>query len=499
MDNNSTEKFTAGRQKMIIKWDRLACILCFFFLMHVAAMQLLYMTVGKAFQMVYMAGWMEYAVNGICLLLLWGGLFSLLYNRKSEPKIRRGILLFSICLAGLFLGNIVLCIRCTGPVRDIISISPNLHTAMVLKQDRATGKVATYRPGIFWFVRESEAFPYTADKKMKIQWLEKDVCAVTYTSPEDGNIHQCVMTYGARDKGDVNPPMYSRLDGVWGPEDQNTDGWYLRTDEDGGHLKKDRRNLIYKYEDCEQLGSLVMMLYENGTPQWTVVLKKDCIIDKDTNLVTKGTISLGQVSMEKTIPQTLSAPAFVFEDIPTMWERWDENGAELKKQMQKIIQEDPKLDLFEPGSINTPLTDGTGYKIVTDSTDIFQIGLLANQADPMQRQFTGYSEVQITSMELLAGDVNDFCLEISYIYPESERLSDNNTDEASDKGDQEASKDYKNLRTYEYRIMKGDGVYLAAVADHLTDGTIGLEYPDTKQRIETANDPQYRYFVEKDP
>ena len=86
MDNNSTEKFTAGRQKMIIKWDRLACILCFFFLMHVAAMQLLYMTVGKAFEMVYMAGWMEYAVNGICLLLLWGGLFSLLYNRKSEPK-----------------------------------------------------------------------------------------------------------------------------------------------------------------------------------------------------------------------------------------------------------------------------------------------------------------------------------------------------------------------------------------------------------------------------
>ena len=173
--------------------------------------------------------------------------------------------------------------------------------------------------------------------------------------------------------------------------------------------------------------------------------------------------------------------------------------SQAEEQMQEIIQEDPKLDVFEPGSINTSLTDGTGCKIVTDSTDIFQIGLLANQADPMQRQFTGYSEVQITSMELLAGDVNDFCLEISYIYPESERPSDNNTDEASDKGDQEASKNYNNLRTFEYRIMKGDGVYLAAVADHLTDGTIGLEYPDMEQRIETANDPKYRYFVEKDP
>ncbi|WP_285825261.1 hypothetical protein [Schaedlerella arabinosiphila] len=220
---------------------------------------------------------------------------------------------------------------------------------------------------------------------MKIQWLEKDVCVVTYTPPEDENIHQCVMRYGARDKGAISPPMYSRLDGVWAPKDQNTDGWYLRTDEDGVHLKKDRRKLIYRYDDCVQLGSLVMMLYENGTPQWTVVLKKDCIIDKDTNLVTKGTISLCQVSMEKTIPESLTAPAFVFEGISTMRETMDENGIQLKEQMQEIIQEDPKLDVFEPGSINTPLTDGTGCKIVTDSTDIFQIGLLANQADPMQR------------------------------------------------------------------------------------------------------------------
>lgn len=53
------------------------------------------------------------------------------------------------------------------------------------------------------------------------------------------------------------------------------------------------------------------------------------------------------------------------------------------------------------------------------------------------------------------------------------------------------------LRIFVYRIMKGDDVYLAAIADHLTDGTIGLEYPDTKQRIETANDPQYRYIREE--
>lgn len=108
----------------------------------------------------------------------------------------------------------------------------------------------------------------------------------------------------------------------------------------------------------------------------------------------------------------------------------------------------------------------------------------------------GYSEVQITSIELLAGDVNDFCLEISYIYPELERLSDNRTDAASDKGDQEALEKYTNQRTFEYRIMKGDGVYLVAVADDLTDGTTRLEIPETERRIETAKDPKYRYFIE---
>ncbi len=50
------------------------------------------------------------------------------------------------------------------------------------------------------FGAQSDVFPFTVKDDVKVQWLENDVCALTYESPEDDQVHQFVATYGDRNK-----------------------------------------------------------------------------------------------------------------------------------------------------------------------------------------------------------------------------------------------------------------------------------------------------------
>ena len=54
---------------------------------------------------------------------------------------------------------------------------------------------------------------------MKIQWLEDDVCAITYESPDDGGIHQYVATYGDRGGGISYYYVFNAVHGEWEAED----------------------------------------------------------------------------------------------------------------------------------------------------------------------------------------------------------------------------------------------------------------------------------------
>ena len=89
---------------------------------------------------------------------------------------------------------------------------------MVLKYEKSTGRVTTYQNQILWFARMSDTFPYTAEEDMKLQWLADDACAVTYQSPDDGQTHQYVMTYGDRGNGIYTYYVYNVIQGGWSTE-----------------------------------------------------------------------------------------------------------------------------------------------------------------------------------------------------------------------------------------------------------------------------------------
>ena len=118
-------------------------------------------------------------------------------------------------------------------LRTIASVSPDHRHMAVLKYEKETGRVLTYQNQKLWFARRSDQFPYTAEEDIKMQWLAEDVCAVTYKSPDDRQVHQYVLTYGDRGDGITTYYVYNVVQGGWSAEGKNTAGWELKTGPEG--------------------------------------------------------------------------------------------------------------------------------------------------------------------------------------------------------------------------------------------------------------------------
>ena len=146
--------------------------------------------------------------------------------------------------------------------------------------------------------------------------------------------------------------------------------------------------------------------------------------------------------------------------------------------MKKILRQDPDLSHYEQDTYGS-------VKVVTDSEDIFWIARSALEENDKKQAVNGIDvSRQIEHMELMAGDRFDYLIKISsrdtYINP-------NLPDEKSE----------TNMETT-YRIMKGEGAYLAFQVSHGTDGSVGLDPPGMKKEIDTSEKKEYSYYVPGD-
>ena len=90
---------------------------------------------------------------------------------------------------------------------------------MCLKIDE-NGRAVFYRHRGLLFGAQSDVFPFTVKDDVKVQWLENDVCALTYESPEDDQVHQFVATYGDRNKAVSYYYVVNAAYGTWRAKDQ---------------------------------------------------------------------------------------------------------------------------------------------------------------------------------------------------------------------------------------------------------------------------------------
>lgn len=434
-------------------------------------MQLAYVTAGKAYQMEYISDFLPYLVNMLLIVLLAAAVILFFWENRA---VRIGA---AAAGGAVLLGVLAVGVRETKGRGAVWSLSPDYRHMLVLKYEEKSGLVTTYRNQLLLFARKSDQFPYTSQKDMKIQWLADDACVVTYESPDDGKVHQYVMTYGDRGDGITTPYVSNIITGSWTGEGKNIAGWKIKTTGDGIVISSEGdEEEIYGFEDCVQFGTLAIALCRDGLPQWTIVLDENCVVGEEGYLEDGGTISLCRVSMDKTAPMHFTrteAPETFESDAGTVPDE-EESGRALAEEMKNILQKDPALAQLQSSQL--------GYlKVAADTDDIFWAARCALEENDKQYAVNGIDVTRnITHIEMMAGDRYDCLVQID------------STDVYSDP----YSKEEEELdMTANYRIMQGEGVYLAYQVPYGTDGAYGLEAPPVKQERDTAGNPEYSYFV----
>ena len=452
---------------------RILAGLLFLPLLLTVCMHAAYLYVSRQSAFEYIIDWLPYLFFGISILMAACGLCLLLRNKKQRI-LCAGIT--AVVLILLLSAGICTAVRPEAR-KSILSISPDGHMT-VLKYERSTGRVTTYQNQILWFARMSDAFPYTAEADMKLQWLEDDACAVTYQSPDDGQVHQYVMTYGDRGSGITTYYVYNVVQGGWSAEGKNTAGWELTTGPEGiTVVSPSDGEQVYEVDDCVQFGTLAIALCENGLPQWTLVLLDDCVVGDVSDVVESGTIALCKVTMEKSAPiyftRTAMPDGADMESTETPSK--EENGEALRDRMKQTLREDPALSRYEPDAYG-------GIRVVTDEEDIFWIARCGLEERYKLLAGNGVDvDCQILHMELLAGDSYDCAVRVK------EKIT-----YGSDSGGGETST--SEMETT-FRIMKGEGAYLLAWVGFDTDPAVGLDAPAMAMERDTAGNEDYHFFV----
>lgn len=421
-------------------------------------MQIVYLVFNRRSGYEYSYDWMFYAVNGAILVC---AILSLI---QFFPGKKPAILASAISFAVLLCINLFAMFSFGFQTTSIVSVSQDLIHKMILKQDVQTGKVTTYRNPIFVFARMYEQFPDTVNGPLKTQWLAPDVCAVTYMDTNNSQ-HQYVGTFGDRGNGISYYYVKDAIYGKWAMDAKNADGNTLTADESGIIIKSGDTKEFYDYKSCAQFGTLALVLYKNDLPQWTIALNSDCKIAEGFGILADGgTITLCQVSMDKTAPFTYfrtnnPLAGIVMETTPEP----EPAQAESAGSTVNLVSDFSGLKKYGPKEVMV---------LNTASEDFFEIGKAALSAD-----LSGFASfdtnLQITQIKVTAGDINDFLIEMQ-------------------------SSGSNNLGPMEYnmtyRIQKGNGVYGVAqiVSGNGMEGLNALDPPLTK---DTSNDPSFRLFI----
>ena len=436
-------------------------------------MQAAYLYVRRRTQFEYIIDWLPYLFLGIAVFLAAFAVCVLVRNRMVR------------ILCGAVTGTVLIVLLAFGIYtgaepnarKSVVGISPDGHM-MVLKYEKSTGRVTTYQNQILWFARMSDIFPYTAEEDMKLQWLADDACAVTYQSPDDGQTHQYVMTYGDRGNGIYTYYVYNVIQGGWSVEGKNTAGWELKTGPEGiTVVSPSGGEQTYEADDCVQFGTLAIALCKNGLPQWTLVLTDDCVVGDDTDMVESGTVALCKVTMEKSAPvyfTRTSLPEGADMEITEMPAK-EEKGKELRDMMKETLKNDPTLSRFESDAYG-------GIKVVTGEEDIFWIVRCGMEERLKLFAVNGVDvDCRILHMELTAGDSYDCVVKVNILetYPDDSGMGEDTQAELEET----------------YRVMKGEGAYLLVPVGYGTDPAVGLDAPAMSMERDTADDENYHFFV----
>lgn len=262
--------------------------------------QMAYLTVLKKHNYEYAIDILFYIVNEIIILSATISL-NFLIKKLRNKKIITSILCIIFTIINIaFMCNNGFDNKC------IVSFSSDFSNELVLKVNRENGAIKLYKnTKFFLFAKEKEQFDYEVQGTIKKQWLTTDICGITYKD-KNNKLREFVVTYGDRGDGISYYSVTNALTGNWQVFTQNGNPTQLLADSKGITITKNGKKELFEYSNCKQFGTIALVLYKNEIPKYVIALDKNCELDEKTDIIKKGgTITLAEISMDKTLSESL--------------------------------------------------------------------------------------------------------------------------------------------------------------------------------------------------
>lgn len=262
--------------------------------------QLAYIFIFKKHNFEYVIDALEYIINETIIISATLSLLFLLKNFKNKNTI------ILMCAAFLTIINVICLLNNGLNNKCIISFSSDFSNELVLKVNKENGTIKLYGNTKYYiFAKEKEQFSYEAMGTVKKQWLSNDICVITYMD-KDKILREFVATYGDRGNGISYYYVSSALEGHWQVFNQYGTSTRVLVDSKGITVTKKGESQLFEYSNCKQYGTIALVLYKNNVPKFVIGLDENCKIDEKTNIIKRGgTITLAEISMEKTSPESL--------------------------------------------------------------------------------------------------------------------------------------------------------------------------------------------------
>ena len=262
-------------------------------------LQAIYLIILKRHNYEYVIDALEYIINQIMILSATSSIILLLKKKKINIIIYFMAVIFTIANIAFLCNNGL-------KNKSVVSFSKDFSNELILKINNDTGSIKLYRNAkLFIFAKENEQFDYELKGRIKKQWIENDICGITYKD-KNNKLREFVVTYGDRGDGVSYYYVLNALLGNWQVFTTNGKPTQMLVDSKGIKITKDGKSEIFEYNECKQYGTIALVLYKNEVPKYVIGLDKNCEIDNKTNIIKKdGTITFAEISMDKTKLESL--------------------------------------------------------------------------------------------------------------------------------------------------------------------------------------------------
>lgn len=262
-------------------------------------LQIVYLIIFKRHNYEYVIDALEYIINQIMILSATSSIILLLKKKKINIIIYFMAVIFTMANIAFMCNNGL-------KNKSVVSFSKDFSNELILKINNDTGSIKLYRNAkLFIFAKENEQFDYELKGRIKKQWIENDICGITYKD-KNNKLREFVVTYGDRGDGVSYYYVLNALLGNWQVFTTNGKPTQILVDSKGIKITKDGKSEIFEYNECKQYGTIALVLYKNEVPKYVIGLDKNCEIDNKTNIIKKdGTITFAEISMDKTKLESL--------------------------------------------------------------------------------------------------------------------------------------------------------------------------------------------------